>query len=247
MENTSKANKSSKGVPWDCWLLHLYTASGAFFGLQALLAATRGESFLCFQLMMLTIFIDATDGTLARMLRVSERLPQIDGRSLDDVVDYFTYVIVPVFAMLEFGLLPHHWFCWAPIVLASGFGFANVNAKTEDDFFLGFPSYWNLVALYLFCFQWPVWVNTLIVLVLSALVFAPIKFIYPSKTKPFKLATLTLGMVWALQTVALVICPQQLPDWWLPSTLFYPIYYVSLSLYLHRQNPPASRAASESP
>lgn len=185
--------------------------------------------------MMLTIFIDATDGTIARAIRVSERLPHIDGRSLDDIVDYFTYVIVPVFAMVKFGLVWEHWLCWGPIVVASGFGFANVDAKTEDDYFLGFPSYWNLIAIYLFAFQWPVWINTVLVLVLSALVFAPIRFIYPSKTKPYKLATVALGSVWALQTLALVVCPQSLPDWWLPSTLFYPIYYLSLSLHLHRK------------
>lgn len=201
-------------------------------------AAGRGETYLAFQLMMFTIFIDATDGTIARYLRVSERLPHIDGRALDDVVDYFNYVIVPVFAMVHFGLIYTHWLCWAPIVIASGFGFANVNAKTEDDFFLGFPSYWNLVALYLCAFAWPVWANSLLVLALSALVFAPIKFIYPSKTKPYKVPTLALGLVWAVQTMALVVCPDALPAWWLPSSLFYPVYYVSLSLYLHKTTGP---------
>jgi phosphatidylcholine synthase len=233
----TKATENKKeGVPWDCWLLHLYTASGAFFGIQAILAATRGEIYLSFQLMMLTILIDATDGTIARKLRVSERLPQIDGRTLDDIVDYFTYVIVPVYVMVSVGLVWSHWLCWAPLVIASGFGFANVNAKTEDDFFLGFPSYWNLVALYIFCFGWPVWVNSLLVLVLAALVFVPIRFIYPSKTKEYQIPTLLLGAIWGIQTVALVVCPQALPDWWLPSSLFYPIYYVSMSLYLHRKN-----------
>ena len=187
---------------------------------------------------MLTIFIDATDGTIARTIKVSERLPHIDGRTLDDIVDYFTYVIVPVYAMVEFGLIWSHWICWAPIVIASGFGFANVDAKTEDDYFLGFPSYWNLVALYLFAFSWPVWVNSILVMTLCVLVFAPIRFIYPSKTKPYKWLTVGLGLVWGLQTLALVICPESLPSWWLPSSLFYPIYYVSLSLFLHKKTSP---------
>jgi phosphatidylcholine synthase len=220
---------------WDCWLLHLYTAAGAFFGIQAILAANRGETFLAFQLMMLTIIIDATDGTIARKIKVAERLPHIDGRTLDDIVDFFTYVIVPTYAMVEFGLIWSHWICWAPIVLASCFGFANVNAKTEDDFFLGFPSYWNLIALYLFAFDWPVWFNSLFVLTLAALVFAPVRFIYPSKTKPFRVVTLGLGLIWGIQTLALVVCPGALPEWWLPSSLFYPIYYVSLSLYFNKK------------
>ncbi|MCA9779598.1 MAG: phosphatidylcholine/phosphatidylserine synthase [Candidatus Eremiobacteraeota bacterium] len=232
---TNQQNENDQRFPWDCWLLHLYTASGVYFGIQALLAVTRGEMYLAFQFMMLTIFIDGTDGTIARAIKVSERLPHIDGRTLDDIVDFFTYVIVPVFAMARFGIISDHWAVWAPIVLASSFGFANVNAKTEDDYFLGFPSYWNLVALYLFCFGWPMWVNSLLVLFLAAMVFAPIRFIYPSKTKPYKVPTLLLGIIWGVQTVALVVCPDLLPDWWLPSSLFYPIYYVSLSLYLHRK------------
>ena len=232
---------------WDCWLLHLYTASGAFFGIQAILAASRGETYLAFQLMMLTIIIDATDGTIARYIRVGERLPHIDGRTLDDIVDFFTYVIVPVYAMVSFGLVWDHWLFWAPVVLASSFGFANVNAKTEDDFFLGFPSYWNLIALYLFAFGWPVWFNSLFVLVLAGLVFAPIRFIYPSKTKPFQPVTLALGLVWGAQTTALVVCPQVLPDWWLPSTLFYPVYYFSLSLYLNRKHGASLVGSPDSP
>lgn len=235
MSQTSPGNPSP--VPWDCWLLHLYTASGAIFGLFAIQAATSGDVRRAFLWMLLTIFIDATDGTIARRIRVAERLPHIDGRALDDVVDYFTYVIVPVYTMTVCQIVWQSPLVWGAMVLASGFGFANVNAKTEDDFFLGFPSYWNLVALYLFCFEWPVWVNSLLVLSLSALVFAPIRFIYPSKTKPFKLTTLLLGAVWGLQTLALIVCPELLPPWWLPSSLFYPVYYVSLSLYLHKTLP----------
>lgn len=192
--------------------------------------------------MLFTIVIDATDGTIARAIKVSKRLPHIDGRTLDDIVDFFTYVLVPTYAMVMFGLIYDHWLVWAPIILASGFGFSNIDAKTEDDFFLGFPSYWNLVALYLFCFQWPTWLNSFFVLGLSALVFVPIRFIYPSKTKPYKGLTLSLGLVWGIQTLALVVCPEALPEWWLPSTLFYPIYYVSMSLFLHRKLPPPKPA-----
>ena len=40
----------------------------------------------------------------------------------------------------------------APVLplLASAYGFSQVNVKTDDGFFLGFPSYWNIVAYYLF-------------------------------------------------------------------------------------------------
>lgn len=235
MNQDLEISTKSRVPLWACWALHLYTASGAVVGIFALQAALNHNALLAFQLMFLTIFIDGTDGALARKMVIWERLPQIDGRRLDDVVDYFTYVIVPIFALVTLGLIPNSPWIWAPPVLASAFGFANVNAKTDDDYFLGFPSYWNLVALYLFCLGWPVWFNCAVLLILSALIFAPIRFIYPSKTKPYRIPTLVLGMIWALQTLALVACPERLPEWWLPSALFYPVYYVSLSLYLHRQ------------
>lgn len=226
---------SEQRLRWCCWALHLYTASGALLGVMALKAAACGDAIASFRWMFLAIFIDGTDGTLARRLRVWERLPQIDGRKLDDVVDYFTYVAVPIIAMVEMGMLPNHILVWAPPILASAFGFANVAAKTEDDFFLGFPSYWNLVGLYVYLLGWPVWANSLLILVLSALVFAPIRFVYPSKTKPFRPLTIGFGLVWTFQTLALVVCPEKLPDWWLPTSLLYPIYYLAVSAYLNRR------------
>ena len=235
------SEEKNQKLIWSCWALHLYTASGAVFGVLALKAAVSGDALRAFQLMFLTIFIDGTDGFLARKLVVWERLPQIDGRRLDDVVDYFTYVAVPAVAMVQLGIIPDSVWIWAPPLLASAFGFANVAAKTDDDFFLGFPSYWNLVALYLWFLQWPMWASSLLVLTLSAMVFAPIRFVYPSKTKPFKAVTIGFGIVWTLQTLALVACPDKLPEWWLPTSLLYPIYYLSLSAYLNRR-PPRERA-----
>ena len=228
-------SQTDRKLLWASWALHLYTASGAVFGVFALKAAVAGHALTAFQWMFLTIFIDGTDGTIARKLQVWHRLPRIDGRRLDDIVDYFTYVAVPAAAMVWLGMLPDSVLVWGPILLTSAFGFANVEAKTEDDYFLGFPSYWNLVALYLFCLGWPVWANTLVILTLSALVFAPIRFIYPSKTKPFRLLTVVWGLVWSVQTLALVAVPERLPEWWLPVSLLYPVYYVALSLYLNRR------------
>ena len=36
------------------------------------------------------------------------------------------------------------------MVLASSYQFCRVDAKTDDHFFLGFPSYWNIVAFYVY-------------------------------------------------------------------------------------------------
>jgi len=127
--------------------VHGLTASGAVVGVAALLAIGAQDFSLAALLMLVALFIDSVDGTLARAARVKEVLPRFDGRRLDDMVDYLNYVIVPCVFLVAGGLLPH-WWAAAPPIPASAYGFSQVDAKTEDDFFLGFPSYWNVIAIY---------------------------------------------------------------------------------------------------
>jgi hypothetical protein len=92
--------------------------------------------------MAIAVILDATDGTLARLARVKEVLPWFDGTLLDEIVDYFNYVIVPCFFLVRANLLPPAdalWLAMLPL-LASAYGFCQINAKTADNFFLGFPS-----------------------------------------------------------------------------------------------------------
>ena len=76
--------------------------------------------------------------------QVKERLPWFDGATLDNLVDYLTYVFVPVLIMLRAGL------CRpavgdrgsaVAVLVASGYGFSRTDAKvaTTDYFFTGFP------------------------------------------------------------------------------------------------------------
>lgn len=221
------------------WAVHLYTASGAVFGLLALQAVWTGQVRTAFLFMAITVMIDATDGFLARKLNVRQLIPHIDGRALDDIVDYFTYVLVPVIFMVGTGVLPNNILVASLPVIASGFGFANCQAKTDDDFFLGFPSYWNVVAFYLWLFGLPAVVNTVAVVALSALVVVPVRYIYPSKTGQYQRLTLVLGTLWGLQLLAAFLWPGSLPGWWAWSTLYFPVYYLAASFHLHRTLPPS--------
>ena len=76
----------------------------------------------------------------------------LDGALLDNIADYLTYVFLPA-ALVAFGLLPGPW-RWAAMapVLASGYQFRQERAKTDESF-VGLPSYWNLVLLYLLVLQ----------------------------------------------------------------------------------------------
>ena len=47
--------------------------------------------------------------------------------------------------------------------MASAFTFANVNMKTADGYFLGFPAIWNLVVFYLVILGLGPWVSFVII------------------------------------------------------------------------------------
>ena len=70
------------------WSVHLFTASGAVLAVFALWEIGRGGFARAAIYMLAALAIDSVDGTLARRVGVAERLPRIDGRRLDDVVDY---------------------------------------------------------------------------------------------------------------------------------------------------------------
>lgn len=226
------------------WLVHAYTASGALLAFLATQAATVRDFRTAFLWLFAAVLVDSTDGMLARAARVGERLPRIPGHKLDDIVDYLTFVFVPVVIVWQAGLVPP--MLTIPVVaamlLSSLFGFVSEDAKTDDHFFTGFPSYWNIVVLYLVALRLTPIINTAILMALSALVFVRIGYVYPTRTPTARTLTLILGSVWSLMMLALIVQlprPQQSLAW---LSLFFPVYYTVLSLMLHARR---SRSANE--
>jgi len=222
------------------WGVHLYTAFGAVLGFLALEATASSRYGWAFFLMAIATFIDCTDGTLARRMRVKQVLPHFDGARLDDIVDYLNYVVVPLALAYHAGLIPRGavGLCIGSLpLLASGYGFCQIDAKTEDHFFKGFPSYWNVVVFYLYALACPLWFNNAILIVLSILVFVPIRYLYPSKNPTAQRTTYVLGAIWG---VCMFVLLAQFPA---PShrlaalSLFFPIYYFAISFHLHFRTP----------
>jgi phosphatidylcholine synthase len=213
------------------WGVHAFTASGAVVGAIALLAVGAGNLPQAAILMIVALAIDSIDGTLARAAKVGEVLPGIDGRRLDDIVDFLNYVIVPVVFLVAAGYL--HPGVGALPILASAYGFAQQEAKTDDDFFLGFPSYWNVVALYVWLLDVTPLTATLVVVVLSIAVFVPLKYIYPSKMPVMRRTMNGLGLVWVIALTVAVVARDFSAAWSLPEiTLAYPSLYLLLSFAL---------------
>ncbi len=217
------------------WTVHGYTASGAVAGFAMTISIFNGDYRTAFLLMVVAIVVDATDGTLARLARVKDTTPHFDGARLDDIVDYLTFVFIPALLLYRAGLLPDGWGAAvaAAILLSSGYGFSSTDAKTDDNFFTGFPSYWNIVALYLYAARLPPEVNAIILLVLSALVFVRIGYVYPARTPVLRGLTIALCAVWGLMTLAIILMLPDVSPMLLTTSLFFPIYYTVLSLVLN--------------
>ncbi len=222
------------------WAVHFLTASGAVLGVVALLAVAQGEFPRAALLMLAALAIDSVDGTLARRFRVAEVLPGFDGRRLDDLVDYLNYVIVPAVFMIASGALPS--WGWAALpVLASAYGFSQEQAKTEDHFFLGFPSYWNVVAIYLWQLELSPSLSVALVTALAAAVFIPLRYVYPSRTHALWRTTYAGAVLWLLAISAAIIWPRPLSEIRLVEiSLLFPAYYIGISMWLggwHRSGP----------
>ena len=219
------------------WIAHVYTAFGAVLALLAAMATIGDDFRRAFLILIAATVIDATDGTIARALRVKERLPHYDGARLDDMVDYLTYVFVPVLLMWRAQLVPAAWVVpiGAAILLASAYGFGRTDAKTHntDHFFTGFPSYWNVVVLYLFVWRLSPVANAAVLVALALLVFVPLRYVYPSRTKTLWGVTMTLSAAWAALLTIVVWRLPEIDGRWIALSLVYPVYYFALSLWLN--------------
>ena len=217
------------------WLAHLYTALGAVCAFLAARAVIDFDYRTAFFWLGVQIFVDATDGVLARAVRVSERLPWFNGAKLDDIVDYLTYVFVPALFVWRAILVPDSWTLYvvSAMLLSSAYGFNRDDAKTDDHYFKGFPSYWNIVVFYMLVLRLPAAVNGVILLALAVMVFVPIRYVYPSRATVWRGPTIVLGAIWG---VLISVMLWQYPAVSRPvllASLAFPVYYFVLSFVLH--------------
>lgn len=216
-------------------LVHAYTAIGVVLALLMVHYAYAGEVRTVLWLFLAAMVVDGSDGFLARRFRVKEVMPEIDGALLDNIVDYITYAFVPMLLLWANGYLPAGAagaVCASVPALASCYQFTRTDAKTEDHFFLGFPSYWNIVAFYVIVADLSTTVTVALLAVCSILVFVPVKYVYPSRTVTLWTANMTLAALWL---VLYAVLTWQFPE---PSvaliglSLIYVVYYVAVSLWL---------------
>jgi phosphatidylcholine synthase len=200
-------------------------------GMAVLIVRGGDASFRStFLLMMVATAIDATDGWLARKARVKEALPGFDGRALDDVIDFHTYTSLPLFLVWRAGILPDRlaWLLVLPL-LSSAYFFSQVHAKTPDGFFLGFPSYWNIVAFYLYVLHPAVRVSTAMIVTLSALTFVPTPYLYATRGGPFARLINVGAAIWFVLIGLILFGPEDHRSTVAIVSLTYPVMYLALS------------------
>jgi phosphatidylcholine synthase len=233
------------------WLAHVYTALGLVCaaGMAVLILRGGDASFRqAFFLMMLATAIDATDGWLARRARVKETLPGFDGAALDNLIDFQTYTALPLLLIWRAGVLPEGlaWILMLPL-LASAYGFSQVNVKSADGFFIGFPSYWNIVAFYLFALHPAAWISVALIVTCSVLTFAPTPYLYATRGGPFS-KTINIGSaIWFVSLGLVLFGPEPQRRTIAIVSLVYPLVYLALSAFVTVDRWPPRRMHSAIP
>lgn len=188
------------------WMVHALTASGALLAFLAFVAIERGEwrSALCW--LAAALIVDGIDGPLARLTDVKRNTPRIDGNTLDLVVDYLTYVFLPTIFIYRAGLIPASLalVLVALIQFSSLYHYARLDLKSADNYFVGFPAMWNIVAFYLFMAQPGPAAGAVTVIVLATLTFMPVYFVHPIRVRDFRPWLTIAAAVWVIASAALL-------------------------------------------
>lgn len=222
------------------WTVHLFTASAAAIGVLTLAKIYQHEYVMALWLMGITVFIDAVDGGLARLVRVKSILPKFDGALLDNVVDYLNYVITPCFFLfVKPNMLPPNYsiLLVAAITITSAYQFCQEDAKTPDHFFKGFPCYWNIAVFYMYIFNTSTELNAILLALFCVLIFVPVKYVYPSRldylteSKILKVLIHCCSIIYGISSACLLYYYPESNQLMVSLSLGYGVMYMFLSFY----------------
>ena len=187
--------------------VHLLTGFGVLAGFFALISVINNNQSNAFLWLGLAFLIDSIDGTLARKFNVKKNFPNIDGKMLDSIIDFFNYVIVPAITIYWFKLVPDNLLIFIPsiLILVSIYSYVNLNVMTSDNYYNGFPAIWNVVVLYFYIFGTSQITNLVILIFLLILKFSPLKCIHPLRVKKLRNISIFFTIVWFTMSALLII------------------------------------------
>ena len=191
-------------------LVHLLTGFGIIAGYFALIAVMNNNQKEAFLWLGLAFLIDSIDGTLARKFDVKKNLPNIDGKMLDSIIDFFNYVIIPSIMIYWFRYVPDQFAVLIPAILIfiSIYSYVNLNILTNDNYYNGFPAIWNVIVLYFYIFGTSQNFNLILLTLLIFLKFSPLKCIHPLRVKKFKNLSIFFAIIWFFTSALLILIKQ---------------------------------------
>ena len=215
------------------WSVHAVTASGVILALLALLAVLDGRPQVCLLWLGAALLVDGLDGTLARKFDVKVVLPHFDGSTLDLVIDYLTYVFIPAIFVYRFIPLPEYSLLLSVgvILLSSLFCFCNLNMKSKDNYFIGFPAAWNVVIVYLYLLDFAPWLSLVTILVLAGLTLTKMKFLHPFRVKQFMPLNIGVTLLWMAACTLLIMQYPLNQSWLLLVWGLASVYFVAICLW----------------
>jgi phosphatidylcholine synthase len=214
--------------------VHVFTSLGLVAGFMALLAVAEHDWRTAMFWLIVALAIDGVDGTFARLARVKEVLPRVDGKLIDNVIDFVTYAFIPAFMFYEAALVPGawRWVLTVVILLVSALYYGRQGMISEDHYFVGFPVLWNLVMFYyIFVTDFGAAAYILLTLLIAVLHFVPVKVAYPSRNARFRVPTLIAFVVLMATMVLLVYSYPERPLWLEVSAYASAFYFAVLAVY----------------
>lgn len=229
---------------WSAYGVHVLTASGIIPAALAMreIISDDCDPAIVFLYLLATTLIDAVDGPLARRFEVKRYAAAIDGRTIDDLLDYLTFAFIPLMLVWRMQWVPEPLGWTVSLAMgASLFGFAHRDAKDESrGFFRGFPSYWNIFAFYAGILHaiagpWPVFG---LLVGLTILTVSPVWFLYPNLA-PVSHRKWLLGgaAVWSILMIVMLRNYPKPPIELTIGSLIYPVLYTVDSIVIGRRLP----------
>ena len=215
------------------WGVHAVTASGVILALLALIAVLDSQPKQCLLWLGLALLVDGLDGSLARRYDVKGVLPHFDGSTLDLVIDYLTYVFIPAIFLYRFIPLPDFTALFAVglILVSSLFCFCNLNMKSQDNYFVGFPAAWNVVVLYFYILDFHPWLALGTIVLLAGLTLTKMKFLHPFRVRQFMPLNIAVTCLWMLASALLILQYPLNQTWLLGAWLLASTYFVGVCLW----------------
>ncbi|PPK85842.1 phosphatidylcholine synthase [Neolewinella xylanilytica] len=201
------------------WSVHAFTATGLLAAFMGLIAVSEGDYRLAMLWILVALVIDGVDGTFARLARVGEVLPRVSGKTIDYVIDFFSYAILPAYLFyeaMELAYWPRLTCCFAMLLSAALYYGKEDMVSPSGRHFVGFPVLWNMVVYVLvFVLPWiSGWAIVAVVFAFAVMHFLPVLFAYPSRGGRWWVLTLLATVAFIAAAVMNVwYYPEPSPLW----------------------------------